>query len=736
MKGIILFLFAISLFANQKISILLDWKYQFEFAGYIAAKEKGFYKEAGVDVNLVEYNNQNIINDVLNGKYQFGIFNNHLIEAKINGKPVKLVSSIFKRSALVIVTKPYIKNLKDLEYKKIMASKDDYSTLTFLQDHGVNLDTIDFVKQTFTIDPFVNNKIDAMTAFITNEIYLLDKKHVKFNIINPSDYNFLMYQGEFFTSNKFATQNPVLVDKIKKATIKGWKYALKHKNEIIDIILKKYNTQHKSKDAYIYEAKEIEKIIEPYIYPIGYINKPLLKAQFGYEAKKLHKNIDIDKELDEYIFDFKNPLNLSKDYLPLIQLYNIYVDNKAVVIISFIFLMILIIIIYFYLKLKKARDILHKQIYKTKRAMKVKEEFLANMSHEIRTPLNAMLGFIDIVHENEQNPKNKEYLEIVKSSGKTLLTIINDILDFSKIESGKLKLEIIEFNPKKEFKQLFMLFENKAQKKGVNLHIHLENLNYYIKSDPIRLKQVVANLLNNAIKFTPSGKNIYCSVIYYSQSEQLYVEIKDEGIGIEKNKIKDVFEAFTQEDSSTTRKYGGTGLGLTISKQLITLLKGNLEISSQKNKGTKISFRIPAKKGEFIKSEKVIKKYLKIKFEDIKVLMVEDNQANQMFFKVLLNALGIKHIDLASDGIEAIKKASDEYDIIFMDENMPNMNGLEASKKIKEKGIKTPIIAVTANALSGDKEKFLQIMDGYLSKPVEKEKLIEILHKYIKEKND
>ena len=384
------------------------------------------------------------------------------------------------------------------------------------------------------------------------------------------------------------------------------------------------------------------------------------------------------------------------------------------------------------MKMKEKLDTQNKEI---KKAMRVKEEFLANMSHEIRTPLNAMLGFVDIIYEKEDKVENKKYLEIIKKSGKNLLTIINDILDFSKIESGKLRIEKIEFNPKEEFGIIVSLFSAKASEKNVSLSINMHNLDYYIISDPVRIKQVISNLVSNAIKFTPSGKKVICNINYNKHTQKLYIEVIDEGVGIEKSKLKSIFKPFSQADTSTTRKYGGTGLGLTISKKLVELLGGELKVDSEIEVGSKFYFSIPAKKTELIskqiqeKSEK--KEMLNIKFKS-NILIVEDNKANQMFLKVVLNSLGIKDIDIANDGIEAIQKVKEKkYDLIFMDENMPNMNGIEASKKIKELGINTPIIAVTANALSGDKERFLEVMEGYIPKPIDKDKLVEVLNKYL-----
>ena len=858
MKKILFLLMMINILLAKDISILLDWKYQFEFAGYIAAKEKGFYKDAGINVKLVEYNNSNIVNDVLNKKYDFGIYDNNLIDSKIKGKPVKLVSSIFKKGGLILIVKNNINTLQDLENKTIMLSKKDIPTFyNFFKYNGINISKIHFITD-YNLTKFMNDKnIVAISAFIANEVYTLAQKGMSFKIVNPSDYNFLLYQGELFSSSDFVDKNPVLVSKFKKATIKGWKYALAHKKEIIDIIYKKYNTQHKSKDAYIYEANKIEKIISPYLYPIGYINKPLLESQFIEESRKLHKKIDSAELVDEYVFDFQNPLNLNEKYLWLIKLYNFYLKYTYAIIIFLISVIIILIILYFYTKIQKqkekietlfnqapiayilmdldskaikrvneytyklfkypnnkefdfksekffvseddfnklkklikkyieengtiegfsinwqlntydktpiwvnikalmysdkevlwvmsdineimkAQEELDRQMKETKRAMKVKEEFLANMSHEIRTPLNAILGFVDIIYKRETDKENKKYLEIISKSGQNLLTIINDILDFSKIESGKLHIEKIEFNPKEEFESIIYLFESKAKEKNIKLHINFTNLKWNIISDPIRIKQVISNFISNAIKFTPENKNIYCNINYNYQTERLYVEVIDEGIGISKDKLKTIFEPFSQADSSTTRKYGGTGLGLTISKKLVELLGGQLKVESIEGEGSKFIFIIPAKPTTKIENNtKIIPKTEEeIKFKG-KILVVEDNKANQLFLQIILKSLGIEDLDLASDGVKAIEKVKENsYDIIFMDENMPNMNGIEATKKIKSMGIITPIIAVTANALSGDKEKFLETMDDYLSKPIKKEELIEILKKYLKEKND
>jgi len=358
-------------------------------------------------------------------------------------------------------------------------------------------------------------------------------------------------------------------------------------------------------------------------------------------------------------------------------------------------------------------------------ARKSMSDFLANMSHEIRTPLNAIVGFIDILKESVKGEENLKYLNIIDKSSYSLLGVINDILDFSKIQNGKIDLEKIDFNPKEEFQNIAYLFEATAQEKSINFTLNIDCLPEYVNSDILRIKQVVLNLLSNAIKFTSSNKSVTLEISY--KNGFMYINVKDEGIGISNEKLNTIFDSFTQEDNSTTRRFGGTGLGLSISKELVLLLGGELKVKSTQGKGSEFYFSIPVTIGKEVKELKVSKTM--IEFSKEQVLLVEDNPANQMFMKVILKKMNLE-FTIANDGKEAIdlfKKG--KYAIILMDENMPNMNGIEATKWILEyekiNNLEhTPIIALTANAIKGDREKFLEAgMDSYLTKPVDKIKL-------------
>ena len=371
-------------------------------------------------------------------------------------------------------------------------------------------------------------------------------------------------------------------------------------------------------------------------------------------------------------------------------------------------------------------------------AMRTKSDFLANMSHEIRTPLNAILGFITILKKDEVDPQRQKHFSIVESSSESLLTIINDILDFSKIESGKLELEDETFNLYQAFEDIEALFFEKANEKDINLKLaSVTEIPSYVSGDIVRLKQVVSNLLSNAIKFTPNNGNIKINISYDTANSTLSCSIIDNGIGISEKNISHIFDSFSQADSSTTRKFGGTGLGLSISKHIIELMNGSINVVSTQNVETIFSFNVKLPTSNTTQLiEHTTKVRDDLKFDtNSRILLVEDNKTNQVLIKILLKPLGLS-CDICDNGLDAVNKIEQEeqdYDLILMDENMPVMNGIEATKKIRSLGYtKVPIIAVTANALKGDMEKFLSIgMDDYISKPIDHEVFKNILNKYI-----
>ena len=377
-------------------------------------------------------------------------------------------------------------------------------------------------------------------------------------------------------------------------------------------------------------------------------------------------------------------------------------------------------------------------------ANEAKSNFLANMSHEIRTPMNAIIGFTELLADEQMSDEQKEKFNIIKDSSQNLLSLINDILDFSKIEAGKLDVEMIDCSLGQVLNSIESMMKPKAKQKGIDFQIVETNgLPAQMCTDPTRLQQCLINLVNNAIKFTDQGY-VYVRVSFQSTDNRSNIrfDVEDTGIGIPQDRQQAIFESFTQADSSTTRKYGGTGLGLAITKQLTELLGGQLVVTSQVGKGSVFSMVIPAgldvTKQLFLDRHDIAgywedesDKADKVKFFG-KVLVAEDVKTNQMLIRSMLEKMGIE-VTIADDGNLAIQKAlTEEFDLILMDIQMPNMDGYEATKALRAEGLATPIIALTANAMKGDETKCIKAgFDGYLSKPIDRYKLTRILGNYL-----
>ncbi|MCM4173656.1 PAS domain S-box protein [Arenibacter sp. TNZ] len=357
-------------------------------------------------------------------------------------------------------------------------------------------------------------------------------------------------------------------------------------------------------------------------------------------------------------------------------------------------------------------------------AVKAKQQFLSNMSHEIRTPMNAIIGFTKVVLKTDLNAKQKEYINAIKFSGDALIVLINDILDLAKVDAGKMIFEKIPFKMSTSISAMLHLFESKIQEKNLKLvKIYDEKIPKVLVGDPVRLHQIIMNLMSNAVKFTTKGKITFSVKLLEEDEKNVNIEfsVTDTGIGIPEIKINKIFDNFQQASSDTSRLFGGTGLGLAIVKQLIEPQGGRIQVISKINEGSTFSFVLSFQKtkADAILGTQIID--LDSEITNVKVLVVEDIALNQLLMRTLLDDFGFE-CDIAGNGSIAIEKLrAKPYDLVLMDLQMPEMNGFEATEYIRNKMKSSiPIIAITADVTTVDIDKCKAVgMDDYVSKPVD-----------------
>ncbi len=456
--------------------------------------------------------------------------------------------------------------------------------------------------------------------------------------------------------------------------------------------------------------------------------KKLVQSQMQYEFDKKEALTKAEQEVK----DIAQKAELSKQKQ---QKYYFITGGILLLLIAFILVNRLRFARKTRIQLEEKNKIIAAEKERAEQSEKFKQQFLANMSHEIRSPMNAVMGMTNLLIDKNPRSEHFHYLDGIKKSSETLLHIINDILDVSKIEAGKIELEHIDFSIHEVVEQVKQMLQHKANESGIQLITDINsNVPEVVIGDPVRLNQVLMNLAGNAIKFTEKGS---VTVEVAHGKEGIKFSIIDTGVGIPKDKIQSVFESFTQAHSSDTRKFGGTGLGLTISKQLVELMGGKLSIESEPGSGSTFSFEInyPAGSAERMQQQKSSEQIDGSILNGLKILLTDDNDYNRIVARDTLTSKANVEIIEALNGEDALEKLNqNDFDLVLMDVQMPVMDGYEATRNIREKFAtpknQIPVIALTSSVIRRDLDKCRQAgMTDYIPKPFKTSQLISAIAK-------
>lgn len=598
---------------SDKVTLQLRWFHQFQFAGYYAAKARGYYAEAGLDVDIVERDLKvNPVDAVLSGEAEFGVTNSEILIHRANGKPVVALAAIFQHSPLVLLTTrtARIKSPHDLVGKRVLMSTKtmDVELLGMLRQEHVPLSSMDVIDRFSRIEDYFDPSIDAIAAYITNQPYYLDKKDVSYNILYPSSYGIDFYGDCLFTSEDQIRRYPDRTRAFRVASLKGWRYALENPDEIIDLILAEYPTR-KTREHLKYEANAIKELILPEMIEIGHMNPG--RWQHIAEVFRGQEIISSKVDMHDFLYDPRAEEDETMEHL-------LYITGGGLL----AFILGSGVLGFFNRRLQarvqkrtEALTIKAAELEEANRRLteldKVKSALLSSVSHEIRTPLTSVLGFVKLVNKEFEksfaplasgDPKLEarreriaKNLRVVSFEGERLTRLIDDVLDLARIESGKIVWRDKDIDLREIVRNAGAVVQEQfARNPKTRLVLAVDPNLPLLHADPDRIIQVLINLLTNAGKFTPDGE---VRLTASTKDNWIRIDVSDTGVGIPPEQMGDVFNMFHQVwrgDTLKNENYGA-GLGLAICKEIVEHYGGTISVDSEVGKGSIFTVKLPVK---------------------------------------------------------------------------------------------------------------------------------------------
>ncbi len=582
---------------GDKITLQLKWKHQFQFAGYYAAIDQGYYRDAGLEVELREAQpGHDPVDAVLNGEAEFGVGTSELMLLRAKGKPVVVLAAIYQHSPLVLVTRqmPDVNDLHDLVGKPIMIEPQSAELFAYFKAEGVDVRNLKIEHHTFQVEDIINGRVAAMSAYSTDEPFVIEKAGMQSMIFTPRSGGIDFYGDNLFTTEGQILKHPERVKAFRYASLRGWEYALRHPQEINELIFTKYS-QRKTKEHLDFEADRTKQLMHTDLVEVGHMNPGRWRhiadtyAEFGMVPRGF--------DFEGMIYDPNPKPNLRWVYwsvggaliialtavgwmLPLYRLNRSLRHEIA--------------------ERRKAEDDLRRAKDAAEAADAAKSHYLAIMAHEVRTPLAGIVMMMEHINTEKLGKLEQESMKLVANSAESLLKLVSDTLDYSKLEAGRPELEHLPMGPRELLEEVSSLFRPSAQAKNISLKVTVSpEVPTVVLSDPSRIRQVLNNLVSNAIKFTRAG-GVEINVRAQIESapgeasplkrQRLIFEVIDTGEGIPAEAISRLFQPYVQADPSIARKHGGSGLGLSICKRIAALLGGDIKVQSYVGQGSTFTF--------------------------------------------------------------------------------------------------------------------------------------------------
>ena len=567
---------------TDRVRLQLKWTHQFQFAGYYAAVAQGFYRAAGLDVELIEAEpGQDPVENVLTGGADFGVGTSDVVLLRDKGEPVVVLAAIYQHSPLVLLARHSegVNDLQALHDRDIMIEPQSAELFAYFKYEGVDPAKLRVRHHSFDTKDLIEGRVAALSAYVTDEPFLLRQAGTDFLIFTPRAGGIDFYGDNLFTTEEQVRRFPERVRAFREASLKGWDYALTHQTEIVDLILRDYGRK-KSREHLLFEATRTAELMHPGLIEIGHMNPGRWRhiaetyAEFG-----LLKNPPA-KVLAGLLYDPNPRPDLTWVY------WSVGVAS-AVALAALGWALPLVVL---NRRLRQAKEA-------AEAAGQAKSRYLAVMAHEIRTPMNGVLGFVTMLKSEPLTQGQRESVDMIDRSAASLLKLIDNVLDYSRLEARHIEAEVLPVKLAAQLRDITELFQPAAASKGVELRLRIaSDVPALVMSDPTRLRQILTNLLSNAVKFTPAGSVELAAKRFAAGAggpARLRFEVWDTGPGIAADALGKIFDVYTQADASISRKHGGSGLGLSISRELATMLGGSLTVESEIGRGSTFTLEIP-----------------------------------------------------------------------------------------------------------------------------------------------